>query len=459
IETEDEVPYEAIDAGQVLAKMESARNPVNILILDACRNNPLERSFRSASRGLARMASPVGSLVLYATAPGKTAADGRGRNGIFTKHLMSQLQQPNLNLTDVVFNTRVAVIEETDKQQVPWSSSSLTRRVILNQTEPLDEPMLTSVSASLKLIIEPDPSDARIRILNIGPKYQSGMTLPAGRYHIEVSRAGYKTERKWVELSSERQVFAFALHEKQKALKPAPVVKPEAPARADEWRDPVTGMEFAWVPEGCFQMGSNEGDSDEKPVHEVCVDGFWMGKYEVTQGQWEKIMGDNPSKFKKGDHYPVEQVSWDDVQGFIKRLNAKGQGRFRLPTEAEWEYACRSGGKQEKYCGGNNVDRVAWYGKNSGRKTHPVGKKAANGLGLYDMSGNVWEWVSDWYNKNYYRNSPKNNPKGPSSGARRVLRGGGWYRYPTNVRAANRDGGTPGDRYGDLGFRLLRTNP
>ncbi len=197
----------------------------------------------------------------------------------------------------------------------------------------------------------------------------------------------------------------------------------------EEWRDPVTGMEFVWVPEGCFDMGSNEGESNEKPVHEVCVDGFWMGKYEVTQGQWEKVMGNNPSSFKASDSHPVETVSWNDVQDFIRKLNALGKGGFRLPTEAEWEYACRSGGKQETYCGGNDVNRVAWYWENSGEKTHPVGEKAANGLGLYDMSGNVWEWVSDWYKKDYYGKSPRNNPKGPSNG---------FYR---------------------LGFRLARTNP
>jgi formylglycine-generating enzyme required for sulfatase activity len=225
------------------------------------------------------------------------------------------------------------------------------------------------------------------------------------------------------------------------------------------FQDTVTGMAFAWVPEGCFQMGSSEGDSDEKPVHEVCVDGFWMGKYEVTQGQWKKIMGNNPAYFKKGDNPPVGTVSWNDVQNFINKLNSKGQGGFRLPTEAEWEYACRSGGKQAKYCGGDDVDRVAWYEKNSGNKTHPVGEKAANGLGLYDMSGNVWEWVGDWYDKNYYGNSPKNNPQGPSSGSYRVIRGGSWDDDAGICRSASRRYWPPGDRSINLGFRLARTNP
>jgi formylglycine-generating enzyme required for sulfatase activity len=183
-----------------------------------------------------------------------------------------------------------------------------------------------------------------------------------------------------------------------------------------------------------------------------------MGKIEVTQRQWEQVMGNNPVRFKDDDH-PVEQVSWNDTQAFVKKFNAQGQGGFRLPTEAEWEYACRSGGKNETYCGGDDVDRLAWYTSNSGGKTHPVGQKSANALGLYDMSGNVWEWVSDWYDENYYRDSPKNNPQGPSSGASRVDRGGGWGSSPAFVRAALRYGITPGDRSYGLGFRLLRSYP
>ncbi|MDP2279759.1 MAG: SUMF1/EgtB/PvdO family nonheme iron enzyme, partial [Nitrospirota bacterium] len=188
--------------------------------------------------------------------------------------------------------------------------------------------------------------------------------------------------------------------------------------------DPATGMEIVFVKGGCFQMGDTfgDGESDEKPVHEVCVDDYYIGKYEVTQGQWKAIMGNNPSHFKDcGDNCPVEQVSWNDVQEFIQKLNEKnnppsppftkgGKGGFRLPTEAEWEYAARSGGKSERYSGGNDIDSVAWYNKNSGGKTHPVGTKQPNGLGIYDMSGNVWEWVNDWYDEFYYKNSPKNNP-------------------------------------------------
>ena len=202
-------------------------------------------------------------------------------------------------------------------------------------------------------------------------------------------------------------------------------------------------------------MGSNDGLDDEKPVHKVCVDGFWMGKYEVTQGQWQKIMSNNPSNFKKGDDYPVEKVSWNDCQEFIQKLNAKSTHKFRLPTEAEWEYACRSGGRDEKYSGGNNVDRVAWHENNSDFHTHPVGGKIANGLGIYDMSGNVWEWCVDWYSENYYVNSPENNPRGPNSGAFRVFRGGSWINASKSMRSTYRYRDEPDFHYSNLGFRLV----
>jgi formylglycine-generating enzyme required for sulfatase activity len=181
------------------------------------------------------------------------------------------------------------------------------------------------------------------------------------------------------------------------------------------------------IPSDCFQMGSNNGQEDEQPVHRVCItQDYDLGKYEVTQGQWKTIMGSNPSEFKKGDNYPVEKVSWNDIQDFIRKLNAKTGKHYRLPTEAEWEYACRSGGKVQTYCGSNSASSVAWYGEGWDRGHHTVGGKSPNGLGLYDMSGNVTEWVQDWYDENYYKNSPENDPSGPSGGSDRGVRGGSW---------------------------------
>ena len=241
--------------------------------------------------------------------------------------------------------------------------------------------------------------------------------------------------------------------EKQSEIKP-----PFVTAAEKELIKKLAG-DFVFVQGGCFEMGcggwSSNCISGEEPVHEVCVDGFYIGKYEVTQSQWQNVMGSNPSNFQKGDNYPVEQVSWEDTQEFIRRLNNKTGKNFRLPSEAEWEYACRSGGKKEKYCGGNKIDAVAWYGGNSVNNTHPVGTRSPNGLGLYDMSGNVWEWVSDWYDKGYYGRSPRSNPQGPSLGSERVVRGGSWNCNPRYIRASDRDRSYPDIRYSILGFRLV----
>ena len=227
------------------------------------------------------------------------------------------------------------------------------------------------------------------------------------------------------------------------------------------FKDPIIGMEMVYVKGGCYQMGdtSGEGGAEEKPVHEVCVRDFYMGKYEVTQGQWISIMENNPSTFKDpGGIRPVETVNWNDAQDFINRLNSRNGGsKYRLPTEAEWEYAARSGGKSEKYAGGNDIDKVAWYAISPDNSTKPVGRKAPNGLAIYDMSGNVWEWTNDWYGSSYYASSPRNNPIGPTSGDRRVVRGGSWFNEIFDVRVSYRNYLAPDYRSSDIGFRLLRT--
>jgi formylglycine-generating enzyme required for sulfatase activity len=176
-----------------------------------------------------------------------------------------------------------------------------------------------------------------------------------------------------------------------------------------------------------------------------------MGKNEVTQAQWKKVMGNNPSEFKNGgENCPVEKVSWNECQIFIKKLG----NSFSLPTEAQWEYAARSGGKDENYSGSNDIDRVAWYSGNSGMTTHAVGTKAPNGLGIYDMSGNVWEWCQDW--KGNYPSKEVTNPIGPAAGSYRVIRGGGWYGTPAWVQSTDRGRYEPEFSYLILGFRLVR---
>lgn len=224
----------------------------------------------------------------------------------------------------------------------------------------------------------------------------------------------------------------------------------------------LLGFQMVFVKGGCYEMGDTfgYGQEGEGPVHTVCLDDFHMGKYEVKQKEWIAVMGSNPSFFHGCDNCPVENVSWDDVQDFINKLISKTGKRYRLPTEAEWEYAARSGGKKEKFAGTSNEGNLAdyaWYGDNSGLKTHPIGRKKPNGLGLYDMTGNVWEWVSDWYDDEYYGRSPKNNPKGSTSGQYKVLRGGSWYIFPGFVRASYRLWNGTAVRGSLIGFRLAVT--
>ena len=208
------------------------------------------------------------------------------------------------------------------------------------------------------------------------------------------------------------------------------------------YTDLLTGMEFVFVKGGCFAMGDTFGDGyfAEHPVHEVCVDNFYMGKYEVTQGQWAAFMGREPSCPGRGEHFPAGCVNYADVQTFMARLSQATGKKFRLPTEAEWEYACRSGGKRERYAGFSEKDHIFRYANfcdvncnydwatgdhDDGHKdAAPAGSFLPNDLGLYDMSGNVWEWVADWFDEGYYEKSPRYNPKGPQFGQELLVRGG-----------------------------------
>ncbi len=219
----------------------------------------------------------------------------------------------------------------------------------------------------------------------------------------------------------------------------------------------VKGVYFKMVrvSGGTFRMGSVAGDSDEQPVHEVALKDYMIGETEVTQELWEAVMGTNPSCFK-GNKKPVECVSWDDCQMFISKLNKLTGCNFRLPTEAEWEFAARGGvsGKGLNYSGSKVVGSVAWYSSNSNSTTHDVATKAANELGVYDMSGNVWEWCQDWYDTEYYSSSVVNSPTGPSSGAYRVFRGGSWCLAASLCRSSFRSFNLPSSRFNYLGFRL-----
>ena len=216
-----------------------------------------------------------------------------------------------------------------------------------------------------------------------------------------------------------------------------------------EYRHEATGIVFVLIPGGNFKMGSNEYD-DEKPIHDVTISDFLIAKYETTQSIWQKIMGNNPSQFK-GDNNPVHFVSQEDCLDFCEKTG------LRLPTEAEWEYACRAGTTTRYYWGYEEDGDYMWYDEEQDGGYHPVGQKKPNRFGLYDMAGNIREWCGDWYDKNYYRNSPKENPKGPDVPGDEqacVLRGGAWFQEGTYQRSANRGWQTPSQVCGSLGVRF-----
>jgi formylglycine-generating enzyme required for sulfatase activity len=227
-----------------------------------------------------------------------------------------------------------------------------------------------------------------------------------------------------------------------------------APAVGTVWTEPTTGMEFAWIPGGCFQMGSDESLT-AKPRHNVCVSGFWLGRHEVTQKEYERVAGHNPSYFKGGER-PVEQVDWDEANAFAIQLGRTSGHFMRLPSEAEWEYACRAGGQHEIYCGEGQISDLGWFGRNSYTQTHPVGQKLANGWGTYDMSGNVWEWAQDCWHANY-SGAPTDGSAWTGTGncRQRVARGGGWFDSSPFLQATYRNKYEASSRYFYLGFRLI----
>jgi formylglycine-generating enzyme required for sulfatase activity len=473
IRAEDEVKFFSVDAGLVLSKMESAGNQTNIVILDACRDNPFQRSFRTESRGLAVVEAPRGSLVVYATAPGSVAAEGRGRNGVFTRSLLNHIKTPGIEVEAMLKKVRSDVLAATGGEQIPWSSSSLTGSFyfagasggVASVPGAERRPTVTVEKAYGSIAVEARTAGTlyldgtqQVRIPT-GGMARIG-NLEAGRHSLEMRYENGERESRVVTVGKDQtSQVAFSYVER-----------------------PAVPEGFVLVEAGSFQMGSTDGTEDEKPIHSVNINrSFYISRDEVTQKQWREVMGSNPSHFK-GDDLPVECVSWYEAVDYCNRLSRKeglasayringeqvswdiSANGYRLPTEAEWEYAARGGNKSRgyTYAGSNVVDQVGWYHDNSGNKTHEVGQKRPNELGLYDMSGNVSEWCWDWYGE--YHSSSQTDPRGPSGGSDRVYRGGSWndsarYSY---LRVADRDHLAPA-REGievvsiHVGFRPVRT--
>ena len=377
-----------------------------------------------------------------------------------------------------------AVSLYVDKKSVgnaPWSGSlregmhlveakkngyrSQRKTIQLSQQQKLDVAFgeLIAIQGNLSVNYKPFGADVYVDGKKLGQSPRVFNGLLVGNHQVEVRKDGYATDKKSVTISEGQTMSISGTLSSNKASSSNGYASSSSLASGGNTISiPVKkgiSIEMVKVEAGTFMMGAtsemqSSGDN-EKPVHQVTLTkDYYMGKYEVTQALWQAVMGSNPSKFK-GDYLPVEMVSWDECQEFIGKLNSMTGRKFRLPTEAEWEYAARGGKKSRgyQYSGSNSISDVAWYTDNSGRKTHPVGTKQSNELGLYDMAGNVWEWCQDWYDS--YVSSSQTNPTGVVLGWSRVYRGGGWNNYPSSCRSSYRSYNTSYSRYIGLGFRLV----
>ena len=342
---------------------------------------------------------------------------------------------------------------------------SLQKTIQLSQQQKFDVAFgeLIAIQGNLSVNYKPFGADVYVDGKKLGQSPRVFNGLLVGNHQVEVRKDGYATDKKSVTIS-EGQTMSIS-----GTLSSTPVSSSNGNTSSSSLVSggntisiPVKkgiSIEMVKVEAGTFMMGATSEMENpyswEKPVHQVTLPhDYYMGKYEVTQALWKTVMGGNPSYFK-GDDLPVEEVSWEDCQEFISKLNSMIGRKFRLPTEAEWEYAARGGKKSRgyQYGGSSNISDVAWYDGNSGSKTHPVGMKQANELGIYDMSGNVYEWCQDW--KGSYVNSSQTNPTGAVSGSYRVYRGGSWYYDARYCRSSYRNSGAPGCRLNRLGLRLV----
>ncbi len=544
IQGEADVEYEGIDAGRVIKGMEYAGNNLNMVILDACRNNPYARSFRSASRGLAKMSPSKGSLILYATSPGDVASDGSGRNGLFTQHLLEAIDTPNLTVEKVFKVTANKVYEETAKKQLPWqqgvmlgdfyfsgsttvpdkptNSSDGNQAEIIYWTSIQNEQNIAyfksylqqypeGIYASLahlkiNLLSNKTPSvadltlkasleDSKVKILNIPPKYQAGIELKQKTHHAEASKSEYQQDTEWAELSDTKKVHPMALQQTAQV-----VIEPKFRAVAPSMVN---------IPKGCFKMGSPSeevGRDNDEEQHQVCVETFQLAKKEVTRGEFRQFIQATKYKtqaennvekqgcfsysssenewayhsgyywdsvgYNQNDQHPVICISWRDIQYYIDWFNQQGEGGYRLPTEAEWEYAARAG-TQSRFFWSNEIDSTAcFYGNvndinwaneftcDDGYEfTAPVGNYKANDFGLYDMTGNVREWTCSQYDKKGTGGEEKcTSNKHTIDSSALVSRGGSFGHVPRWLRVAYRFKSFPWVRNDAVGFRLARTN-
>lgn len=461
VESDADLEDACVDVQLMLNYMDDAQNGLNIVILDACRTNPFARSIRSAESGLAQLDAPTGTLIAYATAPGRVASDGTGQNGLYTSELLKQMRVPGLSVTEMFMRVRAEVVKQTNGKQVPWEASSLIGNFSFNAAA---NSASTTTGKPGVMLEDGGALEAEywgtIKNSTEATDFQEYLKeYPQGRY-TQLARLKL---RQLQAAKSNRNNNDVNVIKPNGGNQPSGTTTSEtkaAPKAGTTIRNQM-GIEFVYIPLGSFMMGASDEEAQAayenkklydlnasltdfangKPQHEVTFrEGFYMGRYEVTQAQWKSIIGKNPSHFKNCDQCPVEKVSWNDAQVFIRKLNARSDGfQYRLPSEAEWEYACRAGATTAFAFGDSlsadqanfnegNLPLGGISKKTFRQKTMPVGSFQPNAWGLYDMHGNVWEWCEDVWHENY--NGAPIDGTAWISGAEsrfRVVRGGSWY--------------------------------
>ena len=424
------------------------------------------------------------AMLPYGSHTYKVEAGGYiSKSGSFTIS-NSDMTPINVSLVSAMASVSVtcptpAVSLYVDKKSVgtiPWTGSlkegmhlieakkegyrSQQRTINLSQQQRLDVAFneLVAIQGNLSVNYKPFGADVYVdgKKVRQSPRVFNGIMV--GNHKVEIKKDGYGTESKTVNILEGQTATLAGVLTTNASSSVASGTSSSDNTITIPVKDGIN-IEMVRVEAGTFTMGTKKEMmkpwDDENPAHQVTLtNDYYIGKYEVTQALWQAVMGNNPSYFK-GDNLPVEQVSWNDCQEFISKLNRITGKTFRLPTEAEWEYAARGGkkGRGYQYSGSNKLSDVAWYYKNSKKKTHPVGLKQANELGIYDMSGNVWEWCQDLYGR--YDSSSQVNPTGANSGSSCVLRGSCWYEYAWICRLSFRNSKTPVFHDSTLGFRLV----
>jgi formylglycine-generating enzyme required for sulfatase activity len=460
IASEAEAEDEAIDVNGALARMSDAGSRVNIVVLDACRDNPFARHFRSGTRGLASLGdAPSGTLIAYATAPGRVAADGTGRNGIYTGELLKAMREPGLKLEDVFKRAIRSVRQATREQQVPWFLSSVDGDFVFTPSRTSGtvtsivpaEPEVKVVPRVGSLVIRSPKEPVEVwlgerRLGEASPSSDLYVDRAGVGSHVVKARARREGFKAW-----EREVVV-ADNQRADVIVDIEPLGPPRSIKADD------GAEMVLVPAGEFTMGSDEYD-DEKPIHRVYLDAFYIDTYETTNALYERFARATGRPLPRywrdatanAPSQPVTGVTWDDADAYCTWAGK------RLPTEAEWEKAAR-GTDSRTYPWGQHWDARRANSDHGAGKAAAVGSyvDGASPYGAHDMAGNVWEWVADSYAEDYYRRSPSRNPPGPEPSTVRVARGGSWSSVPVLLRTANRFSTRSDVRTLYIGFRCAK---